>query len=226
MQRFGTFYYKHEMYLIGVSVLCALLIFVLKKREYYKEATSGLLFLGLLLVFPQSYYFYMSSLLPFIYLPLFMIFLQSNYNKYLKLGLIVFQIGFVLYGKFTKESMFFVSVFDQYKNISKASHFVGKHKLTYMDGMGILPQQKFYPCFVSPFDQQSKANCLNPLIDPEVIIITGRLAGLGQPIFEMVQQKYTQALPNIWVLNSAVTEEIKKETDLSDTGLPLPIFIF
>lgn len=226
MQRFSTFYYKHELYLLGASILCSGYIFWSKQKDYFKEAGLGLMFLLLLLVFPQSYYFYMASLLPFIYLPIFLVLLNANIKNIFKFGMIALQVAFVLYGKLTMESKFFDSVLDQYGNISRASKFVSKHKFTYMDGMGILPQQKFYPCFVSPFDQESKNGCLNPSPAPEVIIITNRLSGIGQPIFDLVQSKYTQVLPNIWVLNSEMNESLKNEIDLSRRGLSLPILTF
>jgi len=224
--RFDTFYYKHEMYLLCTSFLAAIYLIATRQKDHYKDAGLGLMFIVLLLAFPQSYYFYMASMVPFIYLPLFIVLLKANLNQYAKFGLIGVQIVFVLYGKLTLQSKFFDSVFDQYGNIIRASSFVEKHHFTYMDGMGILPQQKFYPCFVSPFDHQSKLNCLNPLKSPDVIIVTNRLMGAGQGIFDMVQQKYTQILPNIWVLNSSVSESILKEKDLSLRGLPLPILIF
>lgn len=225
-QRFNTFYYKHEMYLIFTSVVAALYIFWKQQKDYYKEAGLGLMFLVLLLAFPQSYYFYMASLLPFIYLPLLIVLLKADLKQSLKFGLIGVQVLFVLYGKLTLESKFFESVFDQYQNIHRASKFVAKNKFSYLDGMGILPQQKFYPCFVSPFDQAAIANCLHPTVAPNVVIITNRLATLGKPVFEFVQSKYTQVLPNIWVHNSSMSDQVKKDIDLSMHGIPLPILTF
>lgn len=225
-ERFNTFYYKHEMFLVCTSVLAAGYIFWCRQKNYYKEAGLALMFLVLLLVFPQSYYFFMASLLPFIYLPLFLVVLKADLHQFAKLGLIGVQVLFVLYGKLTFESKFFDSVLDQYQNINRASKFITKHKFNYLDGMGILPQQKFYPCFVSPFDREAIANCLRPTTYPDVVIITNRLATLGTPVFDLVQSKYTQVLPNIWVLNSSMNEDVKKDTDLSMHGIPLPILTF
>ncbi|MCC2677707.1 MAG: hypothetical protein K0R29_283 [Pseudobdellovibrio sp.] len=226
LSRFSSFYYKHEMYLLLTSVIASGYLLWTRQKEHFKDAGLGLMFLFLLLVFPQSYFFYMSSLLPFIYLPLFIVLLKAPFSQYAKIGMIAVQVTFVLYGKVTLESKFFDSVFDQYGNIVKASKFVEKHRLTYMDGMGILPQQKFYSCFVSPYDEQAKFNCLNPRKAPDVVIITNRLAGLGPPIFEAVEKNYTQIFPNLWVLNSSLNSDILNEKDLSPRGLPLPILIF
>lgn len=224
--RFDTYYFKQEKFLIVVSVILAAYIFVSRQKEYFKEAGLSLLFLVLLLAFPQSYYFYMASFLPFIYLPIFIFILRPKFNTYLKLSVVAVQIILVIHANLSLKSLFFESVFDQYKYITRASQFVGKYKFSYMDGIGILPQQKFYPCFVSPFDNQAKSNCLNPAYDPQVIIITNRLAELGEPIFQKVHNEYTQIFPNLWVLNSVLNESIKREADLTPGHLPLPILIF
>jgi hypothetical protein len=226
LERFNAVYYKHEIYLIGISFLLSLYIFVSGQRVFYKESLLSVICLIMLLAFPQSYYFYMASLLPFIYLPLFIMILRINVNAYIKVLALSAQIIFIFYSKFNLQAFFLESVVHQYKYIAQASRFVRQHHFSYMDGIGILPQQKFYPCFVSPFDQSSNSNCLTPLKDPDVIIITGRLSGLGEPIFQKAQNQYTQIYPNLWVINSLASEEIKAETDMSTTNWPLAIFIF
>ena len=71
----------------------------------------------------------------------------------------------------------------------------------YLDGMGSLPRQNFIPCFVSPEDEEANAFCQQELKTkhPEMVIITQRLLGLGQIVFDSVQLDYVQIRPNVWV---------------------------
>jgi hypothetical protein len=226
LERFNTFYYKHEFFLMVAAFLVSLYIFISKQKNFYKEAILSTLFLIMLIGFPQSYYFYMASMLPFIYLPLFLIILKIRINPLIKASVLTLQILFVFYNKFSMQTFFLESAIHQYKYISLASNFVAKNHFSYMDGIGILPQQKFYPCFVSPFDPQSKATCLHPPSDPDVMIITGRLNNLGIEVFDLAREKYTQIYPNLWVLNSSLTDKIRSQANLDLPNFPLALFIF
>ena len=223
-ERFSTYYYKDEMLFLILSLLASIWIFVSKKREFYRFSLISIFFLIVLLAMPQSFYFLMASLIPFIYLPVLALLLTGKRNWF-KMGVVAFQIIFIIS---TRTSGFLVPVFNQYRFISVASKLIKENHFTYLDGIGTMPEQKFYPCFVSPFDELANNGCVaTDEHPPDVIIITNRLATtLGDTMFNKAQKNYTQIYPNLWVLNSSLTQDITDSSNLTFDNLPLPVFIF
>ena len=145
LDRFNTYYYKQELFLLIATVGIWMYIFAAKQTEYYKEAVISFIFTMLLWFFPQSYYFYMASFLPFIYLPIVIVFLRMKIYRSLKFAMVAVHIFFVIRSTLTLKALFFDSVAYQYSYISKASDFIQRHHFLYMDGMGLLPQAALEP---------------------------------------------------------------------------------
>ncbi len=224
-ERFRTSYFRNEAFLLTASLLISIFILLTKRTQYYKIAVTSLCFTALLVALPQSFYFFMASLLPFIYLPAIAMLISLKINNWIKVSIISAQILFVAVNNFTG-ILSFDSVQPQLKFVTVASKLIRKNKFTYIDGMGILPRERFYPCFVSPNDNFAKERCLKPSFKPDVVIITNRFASLGDQVFEYVKNDYTQLFPNFWVLNTSINEKIKAQINLELDQKNLPIFIF
>lgn len=224
--RFASPTFISESTLLAGALISWIYFFSKKnKRMYPLCGVSMLLALALFLI-PQSFDFFVASLIPFIYLPLILMLLQTLPEKKL-LALTTAHVLFVIATRYTFDIQFYQTNLTQLKFISKISDVVHRNKLTYLDGIGILPKQTYLPCFVSPLDAMANNYCISLLKEkkPDVVIITNRLLGLGDQIFQLVQNGYTQLYPNFYVLNEYVTDEMKKQQDLSDKN-GVPVFIF
>ncbi len=217
-----------EYPLLILSFVSALYFILRKDKKYLPISFSALLFGILLAGLPQSFDFFIASVVPFIYLPLFLagLHLYSRYPKTVLLTLCA-QIVFVTGIKLSDKEPLYDSNSLQLSYIAKASALVHKNRLTYLDGEGILPTQTYLPCFASPLDTMANRGCLDLLKnnEPDVVIVTNRLMILGDGIFKIIQQNYTQIYPNLFMKNEYVTEDVKSRINLSgDMGLPILIF--
>lgn len=220
-------YLKVEAYILVLSALLAL--FNLFKKRQVAYSLLSLYFIFVLFALPQSYSFFIGSVVPFIYLPIFIqIFsFAKKQQQYLALSIgIIASLSLYL----TIHGQFYDSNLPQFKFIRLSSELISANHLSYLDGVGILPRQKFYRCFVSPEDTSSNNNCtyLIGKETPDVVIVTNRLLFLNtvtnRNIFETIQSKYTQIYPNLWIKNKKLTTKLLEEKNLEYIDLPVIIF--
>lgn len=228
-------YLQQEFLLITFSFLTCIsaslyLHTPFKPKAYTFICISSFL---LILLIPQSYPYFIASLAPLVYLPAFalllsLIFKSNPRIRYTLLLLIALQFGTVLYTSLKHDSPFIRTNTDQIVFIKKASVLMSSYdKLNYIDGMGILPRQRFLNCFVSPDDDNANNSCRlklesDPL--PDVMIITTRFAYLGNEVFSIASKNYTQVLPNFWLHRKY--QNVTTDTDLNSTNIPVPMLIF
>ena len=225
--RFGSGGFLIELPLIAMSLLSVGYILYKKRQAFYKVSVIALFFMGLLLLLPQAYTFFIASALPFVFLPGMALLLSLNIKPVIKSTLAV---GFVILSFLLmniNRVPTFNSNFEQIRFIKKMSAFLKQNQFNYLDGEGVFPRQTFLPCFVSPDDDNSNNSCFNRMkeMHPDTIIITNRLFFLGEEIFKIAQDNYEQIYPNVWVIKAKITQEISAQRNL-DNKNPLPIIIF
>jgi hypothetical protein len=172
---------------------------------------------------PQKNSYYLASLLPYVYLPLFVLLNVLFVRKKLKLvGLMAFTLiaPSLYYGAFNS----YASNQSQLKYISEMSRVLSDSRLSYLDGVGIFPRQQFIRCFASPDDEIANAWCTERIQNAEadVVIITGRLNAFVKNSSQILAQD-----ENYRELGS--TSYIKKKSPITYTGdlniIPLIIFL-
>lgn len=218
-----------EGFLLVIAL--AVVIYNFYKKQVLFWSVQSVFFLILLFINPQSYSFYIASLVPIIYVPLF-IFIFKYWPSFRAKILLVTTVLFCVHTglSYQQKKALYESNQAQLKFIDLASDIVKKRRLLYLDGMGILPKQRFNRCFVSPDDVAANSNCIDQISTAraDVIIMTRRLTFLNQPgtdLFNSVKMNYEQIYPNFWVRRDQLDDVMRKKIDLSP-DLPLPILIF
>jgi len=205
--------------------------FLIRKNNNIFFKLSGLASIYstlLILLNPQSYPFYISSLLLFAYGPLLIWVLnkQQNTSYYIKLFIITAAVFIYSYSIKIKtySDEIYRSNTEQIIFIDQTSSWLQENTLTYLDGMGTMPRQHFIRCFVSPNDDLSNSSCRDMMYSQssDIIIITQRLAYFSQEIFSFLEKNYSQVEPNIWIKNN-LKNKIKFTPRTSNIK---PIFIF
>ena len=221
-------YLVSEFILIFISLAVSVYLLYKKDTLLKSYAQSALSLFFLITLLPQSYPFYIASLAPFLYLPMFIVLIKSLIiNSTKKIVFIFIQASFAL-GITFYSADFYTSMNKQIDYIKKVSQLIETNNLTYLDGMGILPRQKFIRCFVSPNDDIANGFCLNNvnLGTPDAIIVTQRLAYFGPALFELIKKNYTQVLPNLWIKTSFTSLVSKENIDLWSIAPAIYIFGF
>ncbi len=190
---------------------------------------ASLASLVLIVGLPQSYPFYIASLCFIIYLPLIRFIQTKLHFKKVKIALgFLVLLQLLNIGLFTDRENFplYVSNRSEFLFIKSASQILATHHLSYLDGMGMFPKQKFIPCFVSPDDADSNLNCLRQIKNSaaESIVVTQRRMFLGEEIFKQLDQHYDQLKPNFWIIKNKFSQIPPSEIDLANG--PIPIFTF
>lgn len=222
-------YLRFEFLYIIASLLVSFYVLFINDIKLKKYAYTSLYFTIMIFILPQSYPYYIASLSHLIYLPLFVFILRrQNPSMFKKLVLIAVQLLYVL-GTifFTKINLNYNSNHDQISFIQSSSRIIEKNNLSYIDGVGILPRQKFTACFVSPDDDFSNTNCFNQIfnLSADAVIITNRIFLLGEQIFTYIEPAYEQILPNFWIRKDKINSDILKVKNLNPTtNLPITIF--
>lgn len=229
LARYKTYIFQLEYPALVSSFFAAAYLLLRADKKQAPLGALSIVFLLILAALPQSFEFFVASIVPFIYLPLFLVSLSIwKKSKPIVLSALLAQLIFVGWMKMTSGGgIFYESNFTQLRYISKASSLLHTNKLTYLDGEGILPKQTYLPCFSSPLDSIANQGCIDMLKRnrPDVVIMTNRLMAIGEVIFTLVQNDYTQIYPNLYMLNEYVTEDVKRRINLnSDIGLPVIIF--
>ncbi|MGZ3726643.1 MAG: hypothetical protein ACXWQQ_12620 [Pseudobdellovibrio sp.] len=213
---------------IFAAAALAVMIYAFKSNstKLIKVSLISLYFILIYMVIPQAFAFFVGSIILFIYLPIFTLLASVEKKQVKTLGLISLTAVSILGYRLYNDQYRLYSVFPQYRFIHAASNLIQSNHFQYLDGVGILPKQNFYHCFVSPSDLAANNGCLNTPHNPDVIIITNRLSFLGDAIFKKVEPQYTQIYPNLWVLNEKMNDELRSLINLNNSTLPLPIVIF
>jgi hypothetical protein len=228
LSRYSSRSYIFEYPLLILSTLAAFYFIARKDKTFLPISVSSLLFLAILLALPQSFDFFIASVVPFIYIPLFLKGIQIYHSRpRLVLIAISAQLVFTASLKLYDNVPLYFSNSVQLSYIAKASALIHKNRLSYLDGEGILPTQTYLPCFASPMDSAANRGCLDMLSRnlPDVVIVTNRLMIVGDTVFEIVQKNYTQIYPNLFMKNEYVTEDVRSRINLgAEVGLPILIF--
>lgn len=237
-------YIKTEWPILFASVYIILLNLYKKINLLYSWVS--LYFISCLFLFPQSTSFFIASIVPFIYMPLFIFFLNTKLhlikfniiNNVIKLSvsgvLIAMQVFYILglsylYSKTIYPTIYplnYPSNITQLSYIKETSHLLDQHNFSYLDGMGIFPKNKFIPCFISPYDDLANSSCVEKITDavPDIIIVTSRLMFLGTELFVAIEKKYIQIYPNLWIKKEKVIEYIFTPITLDRSLVPVLIF--
>lgn len=219
--RLSSYIAQIESLSLILTALSVIYIFVKSLKSLYPYAISSLYFSLVICAIPQSYSFLIGSLLPFILTPLMLVILLNQTKKIHFFAVLTSVFIFTLAIRFNHSAFLYSSSFKQLKYIEVAGKIVEKNNLHYLDGVGILPRQKNYPCFASPNDQVANTSCLDRIQNQDLdsIIITSRLMYVGEQVFKVVDKSYEQILPNFWVHKKLITPEIvehtKKNADIS-----------
>lgn len=215
-----------EAILLAGALTVSALAVLRKERELQRTAVSSLACFSLILILPQSYPYFIASLAPIVYLPMFLKILNSKMAKKYKLILPAVQILTVLLMIGLDQRTYYHSNSAELEYISRITQIIGKHDLTYIDGTGILPKQKLIPCFISPDDEAANSSCSGSLAakTPDVVIATSRLNYLGVDLYKAVESEYTQIIPGFWLKNKYKSLVKANTADLSAT-LPA-VFLF
>lgn len=218
---FPNKYLKKYLFLESLPILASLFfsfyIFYKKDSTLKPYAIASSAAFILILLIPQSYPFYIASLTPVFYLPMFMLLLKTTKLSWLKkISLLSIQIIAVFFISLHFKYAFHNSLKAQLNYIKKIGRIVSKNNLSYLDGMGILPRQNFIPCFVSPDDDNSNNSCFDNIKknSAEVIIVTQRLNFLGTDLFVELEKNYTQVFPSFWIKNTYKTPYLESKIDL------------
>lgn len=225
---FPNVYLRKFLTTEALIVTCTLIAsgFAIFRNEGRRIALAGLSCFAIILILPQSYPYFIASLLPIFYLPLFLKLLKPDGDKKYQIILPTVQIlvVFILVG--LKHIGYYNSNAAQLEYIGRAIEVIDKHNLTYIDGTGILPNQKFIPCFISPDDEAANSSCSSFLAQkiPDVVIATSRLNYLGTDLYKTIESEYSQIIPGFWLKNKYKSLVLENTTDLS-ASLPA-VFIF
>lgn len=207
------------------AFLCYAYSFFKKDAQLKKYSYLGMFSFFLIILMPQAYPYYIASLAPICYLVLIVYLVKYIYlkfqNEYLKSGLIFFL---SLYVMFIGVQSFNSSKY-QIEYLKSASQLLSTYKLTYLDGMGILPKQSLKPCFISPDDELANTTCLIFIKEslPDVVILTQRLSYLGMQVFDELNKNYVQIKINTWLRKDL---QNKLNIDVNLNNLAPPMFIF
>lgn len=228
LTRFNSRTFISEYPLLLLSFVAALYFIFRADKTFRPISLVSVLFLAILLSLPQSFDFFIASVVPFIYIPFFLASLHI-YRRHRKIVFTVFctQALFAVSLKLYWNEPLYISNSVQLGYIAKASALIHKNRLTYLDGEGILPTQTYLPCFTSPLDSIANQGCIDMLNrnHPDVVIVTNRLMILGDIVFRLIEKDYTQIYPNLFMRNEYVTEDVKERINLSaELGLPIMIF--
>lgn len=227
---FPTLYLKDfiasELLFIVLSTLAA--IFLILKRQFHLRsyALASLSSLALIIAMPQSYSYYIASLVPIVYLPLLILVIKYGPKyKAAVLSSVIIHLVYCNFVMWQRNLPHFISNRPQMIFLSKAATLTATHQFNYLDGMGMLPRQKMIPCFASPSDPLANNGCREHLkSQPDVVIITQRLLELGTEVFRATAENYFQVYPNYWVHKRHQNKIEIKKGDLDN--LPVPLIIF
>jgi hypothetical protein len=223
-----TDYLKYEFLLLLFSFFAA--VYCVLKNIYRTYAFLSLYFSLLIFTMPQAFSFFIASVLPFVYLPLFLIVIKYIRTHTLKvMAVITAQVLWVGWQLAFGSLDIYRSNIAQFNFIEKTSVLLQKQNYTYLDGMGIFPRQRLTPCFASPNDEASNGNCVEKLerATADIVIITHRLFSLGQIVFTETERNYTQIRPNVWVRQNNLNSDVKKDIDLQiNQNQSLPLLLF
>lgn len=226
---FPNKYLKKYLFLeimpIFASLFSVIYIFLKKDTALKPYAIASIITFMLILLIPQSYPFYIASLAPIFYIPLFILLLKTvkldTRKKIFLLGAQILTVVFIsLYFKYD----FYHSLNIQMDYIKKAGKIISKNNLSYLDGTGILPRQNFIPCFISPDDENANNACLNNIKtnNADVVIVTHRLSFLGTDLFVELEKNYIQLRPSFWIKNAYKSPYLESKIDLLNT---MPAFL-
>lgn len=223
-----------EFFLIALSLVISIFNLININNTQVRNYSLGSLFsIFLILVIPQSYPFFISSLLLFVYTPIIIVvynIYSKNHTKFTNLKIVSLSLLHIAFcytiRYYSFHEVIYYSNLQQIKFIHYVSYWLKKNNLTYLDGMGTLPKQNMLNCFISPNDYAANNSCLEQISNSnaDVIILTGRLAYLNNLIFTSIETNYTQLQPNIWIQKKysylLTTDELTPVKNL------VPLFIF
>lgn len=215
--RLSSYVTQIESLSLLLTTLSVLYIFIKSHKSFYPYAISSLYFSLVIYAIPQSYSFLIGSLLPFILTPLMLVILQNQTKKTHFFTIIGSIFIFTLVMRFNHNAFAYSSSLKQLKYIQTASQIIEESNLHYLDGVGILPRQKNYPCFASPNDQVANTSCLDRIQNQALdsVIITSRLMYVGEQVFNVVDKNYEQILPNLWVHKNLITPKILEHKNIN-----------
>lgn len=226
--QFPNVYLRNFLTFEALLVTCTLIVsgFGIFRNGERQIALAGLSCFALILILPQSYPYFIASLAPIFYLPLFLKLLKTVAEKKYQMILPAAQILVVFSLVGFKQIDYYNSNAAQLEYIGRVIKVIDKYNLTYIDGMGILPSQKFIPCFISPDDEAANSSCSGFLAQktPDVVIATSRLNYLGTDLYKAIESEYSQIIPGFWLKNKYKSLVRANATDLS-ASLPA-VFIF
>lgn len=220
-----NFLTKEALLVTGALIASGLALFQ-NEKKLRRIAMAALTCFAIILILPQSYPYFIASLAPIVYLPLFLILLKSGVAKKYQLLLPGAQILVVFSMTLFNQNSFYHSNAAELEYIGRVTHIIDKHDLTYIDGTGILPKQQFIPCFISPDDEAANSSCSTFLArkTPDVVIATSRLNYLGVDLYKAVESEYSQIIPGFWLKNKYKSLVTANTADLS-ASLPA-VFLF
>ena len=211
-----------EALALFLTTAAIIYIFIKSIKDLYAYAFVSIYFVLTILIIPQSFSFFISSLLPFIFIPtgLVIIRLQKKYAYTFLTLPVIFIYAFSV--KNAYGNLNYISNIDQLAYIETTSKILKTHQLSYLDGSGILPRQQHYPCFASPDDLIANTSCMERIKNQTLdsIILTSRLLYLGNDVFNVLSANYTQIRPGFWVHNKKINVSILREQSLDDKQLP------
>ena len=216
---------SEALLVLGTLFVSGLVLFR-KEKEFRRITLASLACFALILLLPQSYPYFIASLAPIFYLPLFLKLLKPGVLKKYLLFAPAAQIVLVFSMIGINEGRFYHSNAAEFDYIGRVTKIIDKHNLTYVDGTGILPKQKLIPCFISPDDEAANYACSNFLANkiPDVVIATSRLNYLGIDLYKAIESEYSQIIPGLWLKNKYKSLVSENNTDLS-ASLPA-VFLF
>ena len=181
----------------------------LKGHQQFNSIYMIILLLVILSLHPQKFDFFIASLIPVFFITggLLLIYLYERRRK-LTTIILIFAFLFQLASLIEAQRYFPLYSTDrtQLKTIGRIGETIAKHRLSYLDGVGLLPRQKNLGCFISPDDFVSNSACLNQIAKgiPDAIIVNPRLLSEMKSSELIDKSGYEEIGPNFHVKKNLI----------------------
>ncbi len=200
---------RSDFLIVIMIVLNVSFILIQRIKNSYKWISFTAILALIYTLVSQKYSFFLASLLPLTYIA-FVATFAARIKKSWLLGVILATI--TLHGYRLSQEFKFNSNFQQLKFIYLVEPFIKEKNYTYIDSIGLFPNQNNLNCFVSPDDHSSIQYCLDLINQQKVdiVIYTQRLMSIIQTS-QLIDNGYKDVGFNIYVKSSLDFKPLKFE---------------